>query len=135
MYEAQLAKSKIERAEANAAFTRERLEMHKQLLESKKENEELLEQTAGFRDQLEAYQKQYRELEEGLAGSGSNLGHFRTEMDRLGRKLRSVERDTQEWRGKFESSNEQVGAALDCCSAGLSAGVHFPGPQDERHHG
>ncbi len=49
LYEAQLAKAKIERAEMTAEFTREKLELHKQLLESKEENETLLVETTEFR--------------------------------------------------------------------------------------
>ncbi len=49
LYEAQLAKAKIQRAEASAEFTRERVEMHKRLLESRQENEELLQQTTDFK--------------------------------------------------------------------------------------
>ncbi len=43
-----------------------------------------------------------------MVDSSQNFGLFRTEMDKLGKKLRLVEQDTQEWRDKFESSNEQV---------------------------
>ena len=42
LYEAKLAKAKIEKAEMNTEFTKERLDMHKQLLEATQLNEDLL---------------------------------------------------------------------------------------------
>ncbi len=58
--EAQLAKSKIERAEANAEFTKERLQLHRDLLEARQENDALLDKVVGHKDQIEIYEKQYK---------------------------------------------------------------------------
>jgi hypothetical protein len=123
-----LAKAKIERAEMNADFTRERLEMHKQLLEAKQENQQILQQSQEFKDKLEIYQQQYtvrafptthfvmsppltdlstQELEKNVGDSSQNFGSFRKEMEKLGLKLRQVERDTQQWKARFEDSNDQ----------------------------
>ena len=33
---------------------------------------------------------------------------FRKEMDKLGKKLRVVERECTDWKEKFDASNEQV---------------------------
>ena len=44
-----------------------------------------------------------------MGSSTKNFDHFRKEMDRLGKQLRAVERDTADWKEKYESSNEQVG--------------------------
>ena len=33
---------------------------------------------------------------------------FRKEMDKLGKKLRVVERECTDWKDKFDGSNEQV---------------------------
>ena len=108
LYEAQLAKSKIERAELNADFTKERLEMHKAMLQLNQEKDEILSNSVSAKEQLEVYQKQYEELQQGMGSSSKNFDHFRQEMERLGKKLRSVERDTQEWKNKFDDSNDQV---------------------------
>jgi hypothetical protein len=49
----------------------------------------------------------------GVAGStdtaqNRNFNHFRTEIDKLTKRLRGMERDTAEWKEKFEASNDQV---------------------------
>ncbi len=108
LLEAKLAKSKIERAELNADFTKERLDMHKAMLTSQCEKDEAIAASTELKEQLEVYRKQYEELERGMSGSSKNFDTFRTEMERLGKKLRSVERDTQEWKQKFDDSNDQV---------------------------
>ena len=41
-----------------------------------------------------------------------NFEMFRKEMDKLGKKLRIVERECTEWKEKFDGSNEQVGPLL-----------------------
>ncbi|XP_059087721.1 alpha-taxilin-like isoform X2 [Tigriopus californicus] len=108
LFEAQLSKAKIEKAELNANFTKERLELHKALLEARKMNEELLEQNREIKEHIEDYQKQYETLQEGLGDKSDHFNNFRKEMERLGKKLRQFERDTSNWKDKFESSNDQV---------------------------
>ena len=81
-------------------------------LKSKEENETLISQVAECHERLALYQKQYAELESNMGQSSQNFGTFRKEMERLGKKLRAVERDTADWREKFESSNEQVSMVI-----------------------
>ena len=42
------------------------------------------------------------------AAQNRNFNHFRTEIDKLTKRLRGMERDTAEWKEKFEASNDQV---------------------------
>ena len=37
-----------------------------------------------------------------------NFSHFRSEIDKLTKRLKGMERDTAEWKEKFEASNDQV---------------------------
>ena len=108
LFEAKLAKANIEKAEINADFTKERLGMHKELLESKKENADLFQQNKELTEQIEVYVKQYEELQKGIGEKNDGFKHFKVEMERLGKKLRAFERDTSDWKDKFETSNEQV---------------------------
>ena len=59
-------------------------------------------------EQLALYKEQTNELEKDMGDKKSNFSHFRGEIDKLTKKLRKVERDTNEWKEKFEASNEQV---------------------------
>ena len=42
------------------------------------------------------------------AAQNRNFNHFRTEIDKLTKRLRGMERDTAEWKEKFAASNDQV---------------------------
>ena len=37
-----------------------------------------------------------------------NFSHFRSEIDKLTKRLKGMERDTADWKEKFEASNDQV---------------------------
>jgi hypothetical protein len=37
-----------------------------------------------------------------------NFAHFRTEIEKLTKRLKGMERDTADWKEKFEASNDQV---------------------------
>ena len=55
LYDAQLAKAKIEKAELNADFNKERLLLQKELLESKKDLEVMLQKEDNMKEQIELY--------------------------------------------------------------------------------
>ena len=37
------------------------------------------------------------------------FAHFRTEIEKLTKRMKTMERDTNDWKEKFEASNDQVG--------------------------
>ena len=55
LHAAQLAKAKIEKAELNADFNKERLLLQKELLESKKDLEVMLQKEDNMKEQIELY--------------------------------------------------------------------------------
>ena len=122
----------------NADFTRERLEFHKLLIDAHQQRDSAQQQFYDLDDTVKLYQEQYAELEKNMKdGSASkkevgagylflgillhfcslqqnvvallqNFEMFRKEMDKLGKKLRVVERECTDWKEKFDASNEQV---------------------------
>ena len=57
-----------------------------------------------LKEQLELYQSQVNEMESNLGGTTTTFNSFRKEMDRLTKQLKKVERDTDEWKNKFQES-------------------------------
>jgi len=108
LYEAQIAKSKIEKAEMSADFNKERLEMQKQHLEAKKNIEILLSREDNLKEQIELYASQYDQMAKGVNEKKTNMGTFKTQVDNLNKKLKTLESDTTMWKEKFEESNEVV---------------------------
>ena len=60
LHAAQLAKAKIEKAELNADFNKERLLLQKELLESKKDLEVMLQKEDNMKEQIELYAGMYK---------------------------------------------------------------------------
>jgi len=108
LYEAQLSKSKVEKAELSADFSRERLEMQKEILETKKNIDILLTREENLKEQVELYAAQYESLSKGVIDKKNNMGNFKTQMDGMNKKLKVLETDTAIWREKFEESNDVV---------------------------
>ncbi|CAB4064212.1 unnamed protein product [Lepeophtheirus salmonis] len=108
LFEAQLSKAKVERAEQTAEHTQDRLGLQQVILELREENDLYRQRERLMKEQIEIYTAQSQEVEKSLGDSGSSIQHFRKQIEKLNLKLQQVECDTAEWRHKFEASNEQV---------------------------
>ena len=102
MYEAQLAKAKIEKAEIGADFNKERLKLQKDLLEANKNIEILISREENMKEQVELYASQYDELVNGVDDKKKHFGQFKKQMDTLNKRLKTLEMDSSMWKEKFE---------------------------------
>ena len=102
MYEAQLAKAKIEKAEIGADFNKERLKLQKDLLEANKNIEILISREENMKEQVELYAAQYDELVNGVDDKKKHFGQFKKQMDTLNKRLKTLEMDSSMWKEKFE---------------------------------
>jgi len=108
LYEAQLAKAKIEKAEIGADFNKERLKLQKDLLEANKNIEILVSREENMKEQVELYAAQYDELVNGVDDKKKHFGQFKKQMDTLNKRLKTLEMDSSMWKEKFEDSNGVV---------------------------
>jgi len=104
----QVQKAQIEKAEIKADMTKERLEISQDLLLEKERTRNLEEQVRLFREQAETYQAQMEELQAGAGQSNKSFQHFKTQIDKLTNAMGQLEKDTQQWRQKYEVSSGQV---------------------------
>jgi len=102
LYEAQLAKAKIEKAEIGADFNKERLKLQKDLLEANKNIEILVSREENMKEQVELYAAQYDELVNGVDDKKKHFGQFKKQMDTLNKRLKTLEMDSSMWKEKFE---------------------------------
>ena len=63
LYEAKLTKAKLERAEMATDFTKERLELHKSLVEAKEHIDIMLKREDNMLEQIELYKQHAAELQ------------------------------------------------------------------------
>jgi len=108
LYEAQVAKAKVEKAEVSADFNKERLQMQKALLEAKKNIDLLLTREDNLKEQIELYANQCEAMSKGVTDKKVNVGTFKTQVDNLNGKLKKLESETSVWKEKFQESNEVV---------------------------
>lgn len=108
LYEAKIAKAKVEKAEMSADFNKERLEMQKCLLEAKKNMDILMTREDNMKEQIELYAAQCESMSKGVKDKKTNMGTFKTQVDNLNQKLKTLEADTTMWKEKFEESNDVV---------------------------
>ena len=84
------------------------MELQKAQLESKKNIEILLTREDNLKEQIELYASQYESMVKGTNEKKTNVGTFKTQVDNLNKKLKTLESDTTMWKEKFDESNEVV---------------------------
>jgi len=108
LYDAKLAKASLEKTEVSANANEQRLELQKMLVESDEKVTMMMGRETNLKEQLELYQSQVNEMESNLGGTTTTFNSFRKEMDRLTKQLKKVERDTDEWKNKFQESQDHI---------------------------
>ena len=78
LYEAKLTKAKLERAEMSTDFTKERLELHKSLVEAKENIDILLKREENMLEQIDLYKQQAAELQAAMVRLPLPLNLFAT---------------------------------------------------------
>jgi len=108
LFEAQLAKAKLEKTEITADFNKERLELQKKVMEADEQAMLMMNREEMLKEQVEIYQQQYSDIEKNIGGTTKNFQYFKKEIERVTNELKKVEMDTAEWKAKFEDSQELV---------------------------
>merc|ERR1711936_273077 len=108
LYEAQLKKAQLEKAEVKCEMTQERIDIAKEL-ETERDRSANLERTVtNLREQLDIYEKQSTELTQGVGNNAKQFQYFKTQIDKLTSTMTTLEKETSQWREKSELSAKQV---------------------------
>ncbi|XP_076338552.1 uncharacterized protein LOC143240266 [Tachypleus tridentatus] len=111
--ESQLAKAKLAKASIELKQERESyLNEKKQLLESVSELQkrcaELSSNELKLRSELVLYTNKYEEFQTMLAKSNKVFTSFKTDMDKMSKKVKNLEKETSQWKMKWENSNRAL---------------------------
>ena len=115
----QVQKAQIEKAEIKADMTKERLELSQDLLLERERARNLEETVRLLKEQAEIYQVEFftnirgnfdktfpqlqmEELQAGGASNSKSFQHFKTQIDKLTKSMGQLEKDTANWRQKYE---------------------------------
>ena len=114
-----MQKAQIEKAEIKADMTKERLELSQDLLLERERARNLEETVRLLKEQAEIYQVEFftnlrsnfdkafpqlqmEELQAGGASNSKSFQHFKTQIDKLTKSMGQLEKDTANWRQKYE---------------------------------
>lgn len=108
--EIQLANAKIIKAKLEAAAEKEEFLREKQLLLCTiKEYQEQIKKhqgiEAGLRSQINIYTEKYDEFQNALSGSDKIYGEFNQEMQKMSKKILSLEKETAMWKKQWVKSH------------------------------
>jgi len=108
LLEHQVTKANIEKAEVKADMTKERLEIAQELNMERERSCNLEETVRLLKEQSSIYQTQLEDLATGAGNSSNSFNHFKTQIEKLNKSMAGLDRDTHEWREKYEISSQQV---------------------------
>merc|ERR1712183_368960 len=108
LFEAQLKKAQLEKAEVKCEMTQERIDLAKELETERGRNSNLERTVTNLREQLDIYEKQSSELSQGVGNNAKQFQHFKTQSDKLTSTMTTLEKETSQWREKSELSAKQV---------------------------
>ncbi|XP_049575121.1 gamma-taxilin isoform X1 [Syngnathus scovelli] len=86
----------------------ERNVLVKDATESRRKCEMMKEQEVQLKQQLSLYMNKFEEFQSTLAKSNDVFTTFRQEMEKMTKKLKKLEKETTQWRTKWESNNQTL---------------------------
>ncbi|PWA32808.1 hypothetical protein CCH79_00018054, partial [Gambusia affinis] len=87
---------------------REREFLLKDATESRRKCELMKEQESQLKQQLSLYMDKFEEFQSTLAKSNEVFTTFRQEMEKMTKKIKKLEKETTQWRTKWESNNQAL---------------------------
>ncbi|XP_029281935.1 gamma-taxilin [Cottoperca gobio] len=87
---------------------RERDFLLKDATESRRKCELMKEQETQLKQQLSLYMDKFEEFQSTLAKSNEVFTTFRQEMEKMTKKIKKLEKETTQWRTKWESNNQAL---------------------------
>ncbi|KAK2726917.1 alpha-taxilin-like isoform X2 [Artemia franciscana] len=105
---ARVAKLRMEVADEKETMLREKQTLLLELTESNRKCQLLQQELIGVRSQLSLYTEKYEEFQQTLSSSNKTFNGFKEQMDKMTKKLKSLEKETFEWRKKWEASNQAL---------------------------
>jgi len=108
LLEHQVQKANIEKAEIKADMTKEKLETMQELSLERERNSNLEDTVKLLKEQASIYQNQLEDLSAGAGNNTKTFNHFKVQIDKLTKQMVELDKDTHQWREKYETSAQQV---------------------------
>lgn len=111
--ETQLNEAKLAKAQMESTIEREILLKEKQtaleeILSSKKSLAEMETRERLLKEQLHVYTNKYDEFQNSLQKSNDIFTTYKTELEKMSKRIKSLEKESYEWRVKYEKCNRSL---------------------------
>lgn len=111
--EGQLAEARLQQVNLQLKEEHEKNIVEKQTMiaetcEARKKVAIMEEQEKQLRNQVALYAEKYEEFQSTLAKSNDVFQSFKTEMDKMTKKIKKLEKDTSMWKTRWENSNKAL---------------------------
>ncbi|XP_780699.5 alpha-taxilin [Strongylocentrotus purpuratus] len=108
LYDAKLQQSNLALAEEKERNKREKELLIAESVDSKRRLEMFTKQEAQLKAQLAVYTEKFEEFQSTLTKSNEVFQTFKQEMDKMTKKIKKLEKETNLWRGRWETSNKSL---------------------------
>jgi hypothetical protein len=108
LYDAKLQQAVLQISEAKEKHLHDKQLLMKELLESQGKMLLMEEQEKALKAQVAMYTEKYDEFQSTLTKSNDVFNNFKSEMEKMSKKMRKLEKDTMLWKQKFEGSQRAL---------------------------
>jgi uncharacterized coiled-coil DUF342 family protein len=108
LYDAKLAQATLQLTEEKERNLQEKQQLLEDALENQKRVMLLTENEKQLKVQVAMYQEKYEEFQQTLTKSNDVFQNFKSEMDKMTKKIKKLEKETAMYRQRWESSNKAL---------------------------
>lgn len=106
--EAKLAKVHMESTIEKEILLKEKQAALEEILSTKKAIAEMENRERALKDQLSIYTEKYDQFQTTLQKSNDIFGTYKTELEKMAKKIKMLEKEAYDWRIKYEKSNRAL---------------------------
>lgn len=106
--EAKLAKVRMESTIEKEILLKEKQAALEEILATKKAVSEMENRERTLKDQLSIYTEKYDDFQCSLRKSNDIFSTYKVELEKMSKKIKSLEKEAYEWRSKYEKSNRAL---------------------------
>lgn len=106
--EAKLAKVQMESTIEREILLKEKQTALEEILSSKKSLAEMETRERLLKEQLHVYTNKYDEFQNSLQKSNDIFTTYKTELEKMSKRIKSLEKESYEWRVKYEKCNRSL---------------------------
>lgn len=108
LVKAKLAKTNLMMNQEKEVFLKEKQQLIMMVSDLQKRSSELATTELHLRSELSLYTTKYEEFQGVLGKSNDMFNKFKSDMEKMSKQIKKLEKETQQWKNKWENSNKAL---------------------------